>query len=175
MPVLQTARLTLDRITADDAEFIRALLTEPSFLRYIGDRGVQTADDARRYIEEGPVASYAAHGFGLYLVRLTDGGTPIGMCGLLKREALQDVDVGFALRPAYWGNGYARESALAVMHHARDDFGLTRLAAIVSPDNKPSISVLEALGLRFEETRQLTADTEPVQVFGCDLGPAKDT
>ncbi|MEP7000888.1 MAG: GNAT family N-acetyltransferase [bacterium] len=169
MPVLRTARLTLDRITADDAEFILALLTEPSFLRYIGDRGVQSVDDARRYIDEGPVASYAANGFGLYLVRLAESGTPIGMCGLLKRATLQDVDVGFALRPAYWGNGYARESALAVMQHARDDFGLTRLAAIVSPDNQSSISLLEALGLRFEETRQLTIDTEAVQVFGREL------
>jgi RimJ/RimL family protein N-acetyltransferase len=169
MPVLQTARLTLHRITADDAEFILALLTEPSFLRYIGDRGVTTVDDARRYIDDGPVASYAANGFGLYLVRLADGGAPIGMCGLLKREVLEDVDVGFALAPAYWGNGYARESAVAVMKHARDDFGLTRLAAIVSPDNTASISVLVALGLRFEETRQLTPDTEPVQVFRCEL------
>src|SRR4051794_23895785 len=150
MTVLRTARLTLDRITADDAEFICALLTEPSFLRYIGDRGVRTVDDARRYIDNGPVASYAANGFGLYLVRLTESGTPMGMCGLLKRETLEDVDVGFAFLPAFWGNGYARESARAVMQHARDDFGLTRLAAIVSPDNTASIAVLEALGLEFE-------------------------
>lgn len=166
MPVLQTARLVLDRFTTDDAEFVLALLNEPSFLRFIGDRGVRTVEDARNYIIEGPVQSYERFGFGLYLVRLRNGGVPIGMCGLLRRETLEDADVGFAFSPAFWGNGYARESAAAVVEYAMRDLGLTRLVAIVSPENRASISVLEDLGLRFEKTTKLTPEGKDIQLFG---------
>ena len=167
--VLRTERLDLDRFTAEDAEFIVALLNEPSFLQFIGDRGVRTVADARRYIADGPVASYDRFGFGLYLVRLRNGGLPIGMCGLLKRETLDDVDIGFAFLPAYWGNGYARESAAAVKQHAKHDIGLMRLVAIVSPGNGASISLLTALGLRYEAAIRLTPDAGEVHLFGCEL------
>ena len=172
MTVLQTARLSLERITTDDAEFILALLNEPSFVQFIGDRGVRTIDDACRYIREGPVASYARYGFGLYLVRLRDGGAPIGICGLLKRETLDDVDIGFALSPRFWGKGYARESAAAVMALGWEAFGLSRLVAIVSSENRASIAVLEALGLRFEEVRRLAPHDKEIQLFGIHASTA---
>ena len=107
MTVVETPRLILRRLTLDDAEFIHQLLNEPSFLEFIGDKGVRTLDDARDYLLKGPIASYATFGFGLNLVNLKQDGTHIGMCGLLKREALPDVDVGFAFLPAYWSTGYA--------------------------------------------------------------------
>ena len=91
--VLDTERLSLRRLGAADAEFIVELLNQPSFIANIGDRGVRTADDARRYIEDGPVASYERFGFGLFLVELKSTGEPIGICGLLKRDTLDDVDV----------------------------------------------------------------------------------
>lgn len=168
-PVLRTARLALDRITEDDAAFILTLLNEPSFLQFIGDRGVRTLDDARAYIAAGPVASYDAHGFGLYLVRRTADDAPVGMCGLLRRPTLDDADVGFAFLPSFWGQGYAREAAAAVLTHAKRDFGLTRLVAIVSPGNTASTRLLDALGLRYEETRRLTPQDKEVQIFGCTL------
>ena len=171
MQRLQTARLTLCRFTADDAEFIHALLNEPSFLRFIGDRGVRTVEDAGRYIADGPVASYAQHGFGLYLVRLTDDGTAIGICGLLKRDYLEDVDLGFAFLPAHWGNGYAREAARAVMDLAREEFALSRIVAIVSPDNAASIGVLEALGFQFERVLRRDVDGEGVPMYSRLLEP----
>ena len=169
MQILQTARLTLRRFTADDAEFIHALLNEPSFLRFIGDRGVRTVEDAARYIADGPVASYAQHGFGLYLVCLTQDGTAIGMCGLLKRDSLVDVDLGFAFLPAHGGNGYARESARAVIGLAREEFALSRIVAIVSPDNAASIAVLEALDFRFERVHRLALDREEVRVYNLSV------
>lgn len=171
MPVLQTARLTLERFTTDDAEFVLALLTEPSFLQFIGDRGVRTLDDARRYIADGPLTSYERFGFGLYAVRLTGGVAPIGMCGLLRRETLDAPDIGFAFSPAYWGNGYARESAAAVLEYAKADLGITRLLAVVSPGNRASIAILEALGLRFQEMKRLTPDGKDVQLFSRALEP----
>ena len=168
MYVLETARLALRHFWADDAEFILRLLNEPSFLQFIGDRGVRTPDDARRYLVNGPVASYERHGFGLYLVELKEGRVPIGMCGLIKRESLADVDVGFAFLPEFWSKGYAFESASAVMAHARGALGLGRVVAIVSPDNAGSIRVLEKLGFVFERMIQLPGDEAEIKLFGSD-------
>lgn len=156
MQVLETSRLVLRWVTTDDAPFIFELLNEPSFLQYIGDKGVRSLEDARNYILTGPVASYQRFGFGLYLVLLKEGGTPIGMCGLLKRDNLPDVDVGYAYRPAFWSNGYAFEAASAVLVHGREVFGLRRIVAITSPDNAGSRALLEKLGLHYEGTLSLS-------------------
>jgi RimJ/RimL family protein N-acetyltransferase len=160
MIVLETERLVLRRITNDDAPFILELLNEPSFLEFIGDKGVRNLEDARNYILTGPVASYERFGFGLYLVLLKAGDTPIGMCGLLKRDSLPDVDVGYALRPGFWGQGYAFEAAAAVLAHGREAFGLCRIVAITSPDNAASKALLEKLGLRYEQSLSLTGDKD---------------
>lgn len=165
MIVLETDRLVLRRLSTHDAEFILGLLNEPSFLRYIGDRGVRTVEDARAYIAKGPIDSYDRHGFGLLLVSRKEDGVPIGMCGLLRRDALPDVDVGFAFLPAFWGKGYAFESAAAVLSYGREVLGLNRIVAITSPENEGSIRVLTKLGMRFEGMIRL-ADSEPeVRLF----------
>jgi len=135
------------------------------FLRFIGDRDVRTVDDARAYISKGPVDSYERHGFGLYLTELKTDGTPIGICGLLKRESLEDVDIGFAFLPQFWANGYASESAAAVMAYARDTLGLDRVLAVTTPDNHASIKVLEKLGMKFERKAQLSEDGPELELF----------
>jgi RimJ/RimL family protein N-acetyltransferase len=163
--VLETDRLVLRRISTHDAEFILRLLNEPSFLRYIGDRGVRTLEDAQAYIAKGPVDSYDRHGFGLFLVSRRDDGVPIGMCGLLKRDTLRDVDVGFAFLPEFWGHGYAFESASAVLSYGKEVLGLGRIVAITSPDNDGSIRVLTRLGMRFEGMIQLTESEPEVRLF----------
>jgi [ribosomal protein S5]-alanine N-acetyltransferase len=169
MDLLETARLVLRRLTEDDAEFILQLLNEPSFLRFIGDRGVRTLDDARAYVRNGPMASYAQFGFGLLLVSRKEDGAPIGICGLLKRDTLEDADVGFAFLPPHWSKGYAVESAMAVLVHGHAAFDLRRVVAIVQPDNLGSIRVLEKLGLRFERMIRMTADGPDIMLFGRDL------
>ena len=153
MTVLETERLILRRFNTDDAPFILALLNEPSFLRYIGDKKVRTLEDARQYILNGPVATYENHGFGLYQVELKDSHTPIGMCGLLQREELPQPDIGFAFLPDFWKKGFAVEAAAAVLKDARDRLKLDRLLAIVNPDNETSIRLLEKLGFRFEQMK----------------------
>lgn len=163
--VLDTARLTLRRLTDDDAPFILRLVNEPSWLFFIGDKGVRNLDDARRYLREGPLDMYARRGFGLYLVSTKHDGTPIGMCGLIKRDALPDADIGFAYVPESWGNGYAAEAAEVIVAHARDDFALKRLVAITSPDNTASIRVLQKIGFAFERVIELTPG-DPVRLFG---------
>jgi RimJ/RimL family protein N-acetyltransferase len=167
--VLETARLILRRLSADDADFILDLLNQPSFLRYIGDKGVRNSDDAIRYIETGPIASYERFGFGLYLVELKETGASIGMCGLLKRDSLPDVDVGFAFLPDYWSQGFAFESAAAVMNYGREALGLRRIVAITSLDNDASIKLLEKLGLRFEGLIKLSEDQPEVKLFASSV------
>ena len=150
MIILETHRLVLRWLAAEDAEFIFDLLDQPSFLQFIGDKGVRTIADAQNYILTGPIASYERFGFGLYLTELKPTQAPIGICGLLKRETLDDVDVGFAFLPQYWRQGYAFESASAVMAYGRDVLALDRIVAITSPNNEASIKVLNKIGLKFE-------------------------
>lgn len=165
MRVLETPRLVLRRFAAADAPFVLELVNVPAFLRNIGDRGVRNLDDARAYIANGPVASYERHGFGLWHVALRGDGTPIGMCGLLKRDTLDDVDIGFAYLPAWWGQGYAREAAAAVMDYGRRELAIPRIVAIVSPDNAGSIRVLEHLGLRFDRKLQVNGDGRETALY----------
>ncbi len=165
MCVLETERLVLRELSVDDAEFILRLLNEPSFLRHIGDKGVRTIGDARDYILNGPVDSYRRLGYGLYLAASKGSGTPMGICGLVKRPDLDDADVGFAFVPEFWSQGYAFESAAAVLVHARETLGLERVLAITSPDNQASISLLEKLGLRFERMIRLSDDEPEIKLF----------
>jgi len=169
LKVLETDRLILRRLSIDDAEFILQLLNEPSFLRFIGDKGVRNIDDARNYILKGPVDMYRRLGFGLYLTELKDGGVPIGICGLIKRDALEDVDIGFAFLPKFWAKGYAYEAAYAVMTYGKDVVGLKRIVAITSPDNHASAKLLEKLGLQFERMVRLSDDAEEVRLFVIDV------
>jgi len=166
MIVIETERLALRRLGVEDAEFIRELLTEPSFIKNIGDRGVKTNEDACRYILNGPMASYERYGFGLYLVMLKETGAAIGICGLLKRDNLVDVDIGFAFLPRYWGMGYAVESASAVMEYGRKVVGLRRIVAVTAPHNEASRKVLRKIGLRFERMIRMDEDAEEIELFG---------
>jgi RimJ/RimL family protein N-acetyltransferase len=163
--ILETDRLRLRRISTDDASFVLELLNEPSWIHFIGDKGVRTIQDARAYIVNGPVAMYSHHGFGLYLTELKDGDIPIGICGLIKREALDDVDIGFALLPVFRGHGYACEAAAAVMAYGREVLGMTRIVAIVSPENGASMKLLRKLGLRFERKIRLKDDAHEIDLY----------
>lgn len=158
MTVIETSRLILRRLTLDDAEFILKLLNEPSFLEFVGDKGVRTLDDAREYLRTGPITSYEQFGFGLYLTTLRSDGTPVGMCGLLKRESLPDVDIGFAFLPEFWSQGYGLESAAAVLRHGREAFGLRRIVGVAKPENQASIRLLEKLGMRHEGRARIAPD-----------------
>src|SRR5208337_5283871 len=135
MQAIRSARLLLRQLTLGDDEFILKLLNEDAFVRFIGDKGVRTLHDAREYIARGPIESYRRHGFGLYLTCLRHGGTPIGICGLVKRESLEDVDLGFAQLSRYCSQGYATEAAAAVLAYGREVLALSRIVAITAPDN----------------------------------------
>jgi len=163
--VIETERLMLRQLGPDDAAFILELLNEAAFIRFIGDKGVRTLSDAREYLLQGPINSYTRHGFGLYAACLRDG-TPIGICGLVKRDGLADADVGFAFLARHRLQGFATESAAAVLAHARQELRLQRVVAITAPDNSGSIAVLEKIGLRFERMIQLAEGSEELNLYG---------
>ena len=165
MTVLETDRLVLRHLTPDDAAFVLELLNDPDWIRFIGDRGVRTLDAARDYILKGPMPMYERHGFGLYAVVPKGGPAPAGMCGLIKRDSLEDVDLGFAFLPAHRGKGYAREAAEAVMGYGRSALGLGRIVAITSLDNDSSIRLLETIGFAFERVLRLPGDGTEVKLF----------
>jgi [ribosomal protein S5]-alanine N-acetyltransferase len=163
--ILRGARVNLRELAEDDAAFMLELLNDADFLRNIGDRGVRNLADARRYIAEGPVASYRQHGFGLWAVESTAAGVCMGICGLIRRVGLDDVDIGYAFLPQWRGQGYALEASTLVMKVARESFALRRVVAITSLENPASARLLEKIGLRFERLIRLGEDAEELRLF----------
>jgi RimJ/RimL family protein N-acetyltransferase len=164
--LLETERLLIRRLEAADAEFILELLNEPAFIQNIADRGVRTVADAAAYIQNGPIASYERFGFGLFWVGLKDTGTAIGMCGLLKRDFLDDVDIGFAFLERYRGQGYALEAASTVMEYGWRTLGLQRIVAITAPHNEASARLLGKLGMQFEGMVRMPGAAADSKLFG---------
>ena len=165
-PELETLRLTLRRLEFDDASFLVRLLNEPSFIENIGDRGVRSIEDAHRYLREGPMAMYDKYGFGLWHVARRADGASVGMCGLLKRDNLADVDLGYAFLPEYWGQGFALEAGEATLSHGAGKFGLKRVVAVVSQGNASSIRVLEKLGFSYEGLFSMRPDEPLARLYG---------
>lgn len=169
MKILETERLILRHVVADDAGFILDVLNQPSFIQFIGDRGVRTAEQAIDYIESRFTKSYRDNGFGMFLVELKEDHSPLGISGLVKRDSLPDADIGFAFLPQYWSKGYAFESAAAVLEYGRDTLRLKRVLAITSIDNESSGRLLEKIGLRFERLFTAPGDDEELKLFSIDL------
>ncbi|MFL6543382.1 MAG: GNAT family N-acetyltransferase [Chthoniobacterales bacterium] len=163
--ILETERLILREFSADDAELILEILNEPAFIRFVADRNVRTTREAAEYLEEKIVPSYARFGFGFYVVELKENGVPLGMCGLVKRETLEHVDVGFSILERFWGHGYATEAAVALMHHGLTTLRLPRIVGVTAPDNDRSAAVLEKLGLRFEKMIHLPGYGDETRLF----------
>jgi RimJ/RimL family protein N-acetyltransferase len=162
---LETDRVIMRRLTTDDAGFMLDLLNQPSFHRFIGDRGVRTVDEARTYIEERAIAGYEKNGFGPFAVALKENGIPIGIVSLLDRDELDDVDIGFAFLPDHWRRGFAFESSSALMEYAFSELGLDRIVAVTQADNTASIRTLEKMGLAFEGLVRLDKDGPDLQLY----------
>ncbi|SDM24854.1 Protein N-acetyltransferase, RimJ/RimL family [Catalinimonas alkaloidigena] len=166
MTRLETDRLVLTELTLADAPFMLHLLNTPAWLQYIGDRGVRTVDQAETYLLKGALRSYETSGFGFYRTALKTDDTPIGICGLVKRDFLDDVDIGFAFLPAYVGQGYGFEAAQATLTYATQTLGFRRLVGIVSEQNQPSVRLLQKLGFRYERHMRVPGEDKEVLLLG---------
>jgi RimJ/RimL family protein N-acetyltransferase len=162
---IETERLSISEFALDDAPFIIELLNEPDFIRYIADRGVRDIVGAEKYLSDGPLKSYAAHGYGLYKVALKASGEPLGMCGLIRRDTLDFPDLGYAFLARHYRRGYASEAGAAVLDHARAEQNVGRVVAITSLDNDGSIRVLENLGFRPEGVIDVPGYDTPSRYF----------
>jgi RimJ/RimL family protein N-acetyltransferase len=171
-PELGTERLELRWLTPDDAPLMLAVWNDPAFLRYVGDRGIRTLEEARAAIEAGPLSLYSQYGYGPFRLRLRDGSQDIGICGLFRRETLDEPDIGFAILPDYCRRGLGLESSVAVLDHARHALGLGAVTAIVSPDNEASIGLLEKLGLHYERAIRMPGDEHDVSLYRIDFPAA---
>jgi ribosomal-protein-alanine N-acetyltransferase len=160
-----SSRVVLRRLTLEDAPFILELLNDPDFIQYIADRRVRSIEDAKTFLTHGPLDMYERLGFGLWCVDLRTTGTPIGICGLLKRDWMSDVDLGFALLPEFRGHGYALEAARIAMARAREVHNLPRVVAIVSPGNERSEKLVGLLGMKFERMVRAAPDGPEIQLF----------
>lgn len=158
--ILHSERLSFRKLEQGDAEFIIGLLNSPGWIKYIGDRNVHNTTQAIDYLEKGPMKSYHDNSYGLWLVVIRENETPIGMCGLLKRDYLEHPDIGFALMPEFIGKGYGQEMAMAVFKYARQELNLEQIMAITLPENKASIRVLETLGMCFVKTVESNNGTD---------------
>jgi [ribosomal protein S5]-alanine N-acetyltransferase len=163
--ILETERLILREVVESDDAFMLDLLNQPSFIRYIGDRNVRNLEQSRDFIENRYRASYRTNGFGLYAVELKENQTPIGICGFVRRDTLPDADIGFAFLPQFERQGYAFESASAVMEYGGNVLGLKRVLAITSVDNESSGRLLGKLGFKFDGFVTLPGNTEEIKLF----------
>ena len=168
--ILETERLRLREFTLEDSDFIIELLNSPGWLEFIGDRNVRTADQARSYLENGPMKSYRENGFGLSMVEMKDYKKPIGMCGILKRDSLEYPDIGFAFLPTFQGEGYAYEIASQTLSYARQHLKIPKIAAITVPKNEKSIRLLQKIGLHFERTITLPGGSEELLLYTAEFG-----
>jgi len=167
--LMETDRLRLRAVTIDDAELMLAVWNDPAFIHNVTDRGIRTLDQAREAIESGAQKLFDDYGYGPYCMSLKSDGSMIGICGLFRRENLDDPDIGFAVLPAYCGRGYAGEAAEAVVAYARNDLGLGVLTAIVSPTNVSSIGLIEKLGLKFERMVTMPGEDEAICLYSMAL------
>ena len=165
MNIIETNRLILRKFIIDDAGFVLELLNSPSWLKYIGDRNVKNLEDAKNYISDKLISSYIKNGFGLYEIILKKDNIPVGMCGLIKRDTLENIDLGFALSPVFTGNGYAFEAAFATLNYAKTVLKLERIIAITTTENKNSIKLLEKLKFVFEKMVRLSNEEEELMLF----------
>jgi RimJ/RimL family protein N-acetyltransferase len=163
--VLETERLILRELTEEDAPFMLALLNSRGFIEGIADRGVRTVEEAAGYTRDRVMASYAEHGFGMWGVVPKGEAEPVGLAGLVKRDVLEHVDIGYAFLEHVWGRGYAQEAAAAVLKHAREALGLETIVAITNLDNAASQRVLEKIGLRYVDQRDLPGWNQPSAYF----------
>ncbi len=165
---LKTERLSLRWLKPGDEPLLLAVWNDPAFVQNVGDRGVRTTAEASEALENGPLKLYADNGYGPYRVALAASDEAIGICGLFKRENLDDPDIGFALLPDYCGKGLAFEAAAAVANHARAGLGLKRMTAIVSPRNAASICLIEKLGLQFERSLTMPGEDKEICLYSID-------
>ncbi len=167
--LLETERLIIRKLTLDDASFFFELVNDPDWIRFIGDRNVQTIDDAKDYLQNRIFKSYEDSGFGFYAVVLKSTNEVVGITGFVDRDELEDVDVGFAFLPKGRGKGYAFESTQALMEYGIKTLKFKKVLAIANNDNERSHNLLKKLGFVFEKYVKLYDEEDEISLFSFNV------
>ena len=162
---LETERLTMRPMSAEDAEFILELYNSPKFIEFIGDRNIKTREDAEKYITEKFLLQHEKLGFGNYLIIRKSDGCKVGSVGIFEREGLDVHDIGFSFLPEYEGKGFGFESASELLATAVEEFKLKNISAITTKTNFSSQKLIEKLGLKFQKMVKLPNDDEELLYY----------
>ncbi|GLX80004.1 alanine acetyltransferase [Thalassotalea insulae] len=162
---IDTPQLIMRLLNESDAPMILELLNEPAFITHIGDKGVRDLNGALNYINSGPLKMQKELGFSLYCCQLKSNNEAIGISGLIKRDGVEYPEVGFGFLARYCGQGFGYQSSKAVMEHAKQQLGITRLQAICNPDNTASIALLTKLAFQYTGNIVLPGQTKRVKLF----------
>jgi len=165
MTLLTTQRLILELATKNDASFLYELMNDASYIENIGDRNINSIHDAENFITDKFLKSYSDNGYGYYIIKFKDSKIPIGICGLVNREELKVIDIGFALLPEFIQKGFAFEATNALYDYAKNTLKIEDIVAIADAKNKKSIALLGKLGLQFEKMVQLEDDPLECMLF----------
>jgi [ribosomal protein S5]-alanine N-acetyltransferase len=165
MLLTQTQRLRIREFTLNekDVQFVLTILNTPGWLQFIGDRNIRTKEQAREYIQIKFLDNYSNRHYNMYAMDLKETGVTVGMCGLVRRDYLEHTDIGYALLPEYFGQGYASEAAAAMVTYANDVLKEETLLAVVTPDNKSSKAVLQKL--HFDFVQEIINENETLHVY----------
>ncbi|MBM7663102.1 RimJ/RimL family protein N-acetyltransferase [Bacillus mesophilus] len=169
MKIIETERLVLRWVELSDASFILDLLNDPTWLKYIGDKKIRTIEEAENYISFELREMYRKFGFGLYLVELKENKIPLGICGLIKRDSLVDIDIGFAFSSKFQRRGYGFEAASATLQYANETLELKKLVAITTEKNVHSANLLEKIGMKYNSMILLPHAKEELRLFTINL------
>lgn len=167
--IIDTKRLYLRELTLGDSEFVYKLVNTPKWIKFIGDRKINSIKDSEKYLTKGPLKSYTQNGFGMWLIVLKHSLIPIGICGILKREFINDLDIGFAMLPKYENNGYGYEAANATLTFAKHKLKISRIVGFTLDYNNHSINLLNKLGFKFEKMIRLPNNDENMALFAKSL------
>ena len=163
--ILETENLILREFTENDAAFIIELVNSEGWLKYIGDKNIKTDAQAKEYLLNGPIKSYAQNGYGLAMVELKNDKTPIGMCGIINRETLDHPDIGFAFLPDFANKGFGYEIASKTLQYATGELGIDKVLAITVPENNASIKLLEKIGMTFQKRFNFQNDNTELLLY----------
>lgn len=166
--MLKSDRLNLREATKSDSDFILELINQPAWKKYISKHSIKTQEQACTYIEEKLIVMYREHGFGMWVVESTNETSPVGLCGLLKRDSLKFIDLGFGFLPKYWGKGFATEASALCLHYAFERLNTPKVLAITVPCNDRSIRLLENLRFSYKEEYFHPGSSEVLSLYEVD-------
>ena len=166
---ITTERLIISEITINYASFYLELVNDPTHLQFIPDKKIYSIADAENHITTKIIKEYQNQGFGFYLVSLKSDKTPIGMCGLIDRDGLDTLDIGFSFLKKYRGKGFAFESSKAILEFAKNTLKVNEIAAITTLDNVKSANLLERLGFKFSKNIRIPNDPDELRLFLVNL------